>query len=926
MEMRPITSTYRLQMRKEFGFEQAREIVAYLDELGISHAYASPYATATPGSTHGYDLADPQRLSPELGGESAFLAWTEALTERGMGHIVDFVPNHMSASTYNAWWSDVLENGCSSLYADAFDIEWPPQRGARFGKVLLAVLDALYAEVLEGGRLTLVRRGGAFFVGYEELLFPTDPQSSLGVILDATARIEMAEDDPRSRELGSIALALRHLPSRSSTTPAQRLERAHEKEVIKLRLAAVANDPVVARALDDAVRSTNHGPRACEYNELDRILSDQNYRLAFWHVASEEINYRRFFDVNGLVAIRMQVPFVFLATHRLLLQLIARGLVHGVRLDHTDGLYEPSKYFATLRQAIESALPEGGLEFWVVIEKILATGEHLPSRWNVDGTTGYEFLTCVSGLFVDGASEESFSTTYKKATHDTMSFSEHARESKREVMRSSLSSEVHFLARRLERVAAMSRKGRDFTLSMLRVAITETIAALPVYRTYVSADGSHSPADGFILEQATALASRLNPDVGWPVFEFLREVLLLKAGIGGDTSESGSIPLAMRFQQFTGSVMAKSVEDTALYRYFRLISLNEVGGNPEKFGSSISEFHALNRHRRTEWPRSMTVTSTHDTKRGEAVRARLAVLSELPEMWDALVQQWLGISAKYAGEVEGKRAPDEADQYLLFQTAVGALPMTGMDDDFRERVEPYAVKAAREGQRRTSWLSPSESYERALVEFVRALLRDEEFGASLWECVRRIAPSGASNGLAHVVVRVASPGIADTYQGSECWDLSLVDPDNRRLVDYGARSSALRAISEVPAHDLLKSYEDGRIKLHVLRAALHLRREWPRVFLDGDYQPIDAGEEIVAFVRQHVKGSILCAVTRLPWRVTRDRAKFAVGPVWGERRVAVPPGQWKDVLTGRSVVSADSGVGAASLFAELPVALLRKAS
>ncbi len=927
-----ITATYRLQLHEQFGFKAAEQLVDYLDELGISHVYASPYLSAEPGSTHGYNLVDPKLLNPEIGSEADYTAWTEALRARTMAHIVDFVPNHMAASTHNAWWADVLENGPSSIYAEHFDIEWHPPKDVLDGKVLLPILGAQYGEVLEKGELRLERRGGAFFVQYWERSLPANPRSMIPVLERAVGRTELPADDPRRQELESIVTGLRNLPPRTEIDPERRVERAREKEVLKRRLATLVEDETVARAIDDEIALVNGKPGdSASFDELDRLLGEQSYRLAFWRVATDEINYRRFFDVNDLAAVRMESDVVFDDAHELLLRLVGRGMIAGVRLDHTDGLYDPAAYFVKLRRALDDARREGQVagELYVVAEKILATGEELPESWAIEGTTGYDFLVQASGVFVDPRGERAFTALWNEMSGDQRSFVEHVRHAKRTIMRSSLSSEIHMLTTRLERIAMRDRRSRDFTFAMLHHAVREMIAAFPVYRTYIRPDGSREPNDEQIIVRAARLARRQSPEVSTSVFDYLRDLLLFKSPGLDAAAQAARIEFAMRFQQITGPVTAKSVEDTSFYTYGRFVALNEVGGAPERFGTSIAELHAQNARRRARWPLAMTATGTHDTKRGEDVRARLAVLSEVPDRWKEWVSEWCERAQSYTSTVDEETAPSGTDQYLFFQTVLGAYPLERSPDaaSFTERIVEYAIKAAREAKLRTSWLSPDEGYEQALRSFVSGMLADPAFAKSLATKADAIAIHGASNGLGQVVLKIASPGIPDTYQGSELWDLRLVDPDNRTPVDYEARRAALRSLEGTTVPGLRAAFRDGRIKLHVLRAGLRLRREKPRIFLEGGYEPIDAGESIVAFARTHADGRVVAAVTRSPWRVTRGEPSWAIGDRWtgsGEapEPIGVPPGSYLDVLSGRSVDVGPDGIAAGELFAELPVALL----
>ncbi len=914
-----LTSTYRLQLHAGFGFADAARITAHLHALGVSHAYASPYLAAESGSTHGYNLTDPRRLNPEIGDDAAFTAWTRGLAERGMGHIVDVVPNHMSASTANAWWADVLENGPSSIYGGHFDIEWHPPKDALENKVLLPVLGAQYGEVLEKGELTVEREGGSFFVRYWERRLPVNPSSLVPLLERALASFAVPPEDPRRQELESILTGLRHLPPPSETDPERQRERHREKEVLKRRLEALCEDEAARDAVDGAVTATNGKPGdPRSFDDLDRLLVDQCYRLAFWRVATEEINYRRFFDINDLAAIRMELDAVFDESLDLLLRFVEDGRLDGIRLDHTDGLYDPQGFFEKLRRAAEE---RGRRDLYVVVEKILAHGEVLPRAWPIDGTTGYDFLVQASGVFVDARSEAAFTRLWADVSGDARPFGAHVADAKRTIMRASLSSEVHMLAIRLERIAMKDRRSRDFTYAALRRAITETVTAFPVYRTYVRPDGSREATDEQILARAIRLAKRRNPEVSPSVFDFLRDVLLLAPSEGDD--RDARVEVSMRFQQLTGPVMAKGVEDTAFYTYLRFAASNEVGGHPERFGTSTAELHAANAARAASFPHAMIATSTHDTKRGEDVRMRLAVLSELPEAWEDWVRGWLAQSQPLQTELDDERGPSEPDRYLLFQTLLGAWPLASEPDAaFGERIVAYAVKAAREAKQRTSWLSTNEPYEEALRTFVLGVLAEPTLSRSLGARARSIARHGASNGLALAVLKAASPGIPDTYQGSETWDLRLVDPDNRAPVDYEALARLGERARAADPTELLETFEDGAIKLRVLGACLRARRERPDLLVSGSYVPLDAPDEAVAFARRDDRDEALCLVTRLPVRATRGRAPWAIGNVWGDCAVAVRDGRFRDVVTGRALTVTDGRLALRDAFAVLPVSLL----
>ena len=933
MSGRP-SSTYRLQLHKNFPFAAASDIVDYLDDLGVGAVYLSPILKAEKGSLHGYNLVDPSTLNPELGTEAAFREWARALASRGIGRVADFVPNHMGiASGENPWWNDVLENGPASLYADFFDIDFHPPKQALANKVLLPILGAQYGEVLEAGELSLVREGGAFLVAYYQRRLPVSPPS-IASVLERAAHA-LGDDKAALDELASIVTALKHLPATYETAPERRRERAREKEIIKRRIETlISSRDACAQAVDAALRDVNGSKDdAGSFDALDVILQEQAYRLAFWRVATEEINYRRFFDVNELAAIRMEEPAVFDAMHGYFLRLVSEGLVTGVRLDHTDGLYDPAAYFEELQRRIAQARGEDGVNrtAYVVAEKILEPGERLPRGWAIDGTTGYDFLALLNGLWIDPRAETALTRTYGEATGEPSRFAEVALDSKRAIMRSSLSAEVNLLAQALERLAQGRRRSRDFTLRSLTTAVVEAIAAFPVYRTYMRADGAHEASDEDHVRRAIALAKRRNPDLNATVFDFLEDMLLLRVRQEITSEQRATqVRFAMRFQQLTGPMMAKGIEDTAFYRYARLIALNEVGGHPAAFGTTLAEFHAANAERLSGWPGTMLATSTHDTKRGEDARARLAVLTEMPEEWASAVQEWAEIGRRYESLVLDEAAPSLNDRYYFYQAAVGALPF-GAEQDlpaFTLRLSEHMAKATKEAKRDTRWLNPRVEYDQAVETFVRGMLDDAGFRKSLTELVRGIGPYGASNGLSQTALKLGVPGVADTYQGSEFWTLSLCDPDNRTPVDYDARRRAVAELAGPPtkerARELLGRYEDGHIKLHVVRTLLRMRRALPLLFKDGAYAPLsckDRPEHVVAFARERDGGRVVIAATRFARTLTKARDPWAVGGVWGDAMLELPSGTYRDALTGETVTSGGSAK-LKDVFASLPVAVL----
>lgn len=936
-------STYRLQFNPGFGFREALATVDYLAELGVTDVYASPLFAAARGSLHGYDVVDHGRLNPELGAEADFIALSDRLRALGMGLLLDWVPNHMGvASGQNRLWDDVVENGPSSRYADWFDIDWSPSRLDLRGRVLLPILGDLYGRVLERGELRVVWEDDAFRLAYFERRLPLGPKTLVPLFGAVVAASGLPEDSPERLELESIVYALRHLPAPLETGERERADRARERRIVRRRFVRlVADCPAVARGVEVALAELNGAPGdPASFDALDRLLRAQSHRLASWRVAAEEINYRRFFDINDLAALRMELPAVFEEAHAAVFRLIAEGRVSALRLDHTDGLYDPSAYFEALQRRFHGAPSDrpaarspddAARPLPLLVEKILEPGERLPSAWAVDGTTGYEFATAVSGLWVDPRSEAALTALYQSFTGDRLSFREHAYESKKHVLRFSFASEIDTLARALLGIASGQRLWRDLTGGGLADALRETIAAFPVYRTYLREAEGPTEHDERWVRSAVATARRRNPSLSAALLDFIEELLLRRAD-GSEEERAERTRFALRLQQLTGPVMAKAVEDTAFYRYGRLICLNEVGGLPSKYGTTVEEFHRQNAERARAWPLSMVTTSTHDSKRGEDASARIAVLSELPEEWRRRVHRWSAFLASGRRVVEGTAAPSRGAEYLFYQAVVGAWPFgwDGRDgrDAFVERLAAWLLKAAREAKEEISWVNPDAAYEEALQGFVRSAFEDDRFVDDARAFCERIAPSGATNGLAQCLLRLCSPGVADTYQGAELWNQSLVDPDNRRPVDFEPRRLMLARIRDAAgdrralARGLLDTYADGAIKLYVTHAALTLRRERRDLLLRGDCEGLEGGEHVVALTRSFGAERLLCCVARLPWALTREGAPWAVGEAWRDEVVRVPyGGRYRDVLTG-AVITAQDEVRLAEVFADLPVALL----
>ncbi|GGL66317.1 malto-oligosyltrehalose synthase [Deinococcus aerolatus] len=929
------SSTYRLQLNRDFDFADARKILPYLARLGVSDVYLSPIWASTPGSPHGYDVTDHSVVNPELGGLEGLKKFSARARELGLGIVVDFVPNHMGIQGgHNPYWEDVLMHGQASRYAHFFDISWQPLKRALEGKVLLPVLGDQYGRVLENGELRLEHAGGQFRLRYWERTLPLSPRS-IGLVLEAVrAHLPAAASEGVQAELASLSRSMASLPRSTSEalTDGDRMERAQELQVMTRRLRTLLDTSAgVQAALDAALEALNADPA-----QLDLLITEQNYRLAFWKVAAEEINYRRFFDINDLAALRMEDPRVFAWAHTTLFELLRDGIIHGVRLDHTDGLYDPAGYFRALQTGAAGALgvdwdPEAGgpLPLYVVAEKILEPGEYLPNGWAVYGTTGYDFLAELNGVFVDASNQEEISAVYRRFTGDRLSYGDHLYRGKQLIQRVSLPGEVNVLTESLERLGELDLRSRDFTLSALRHAVREVIATFPVYRTYLRANGDREPGDNAKIARAVRDAKIQNRREGGPldpsVFDYLESVLTVNAP--SEATRDAYADFALSFQQLTGPVTAKGAEDTAFYRYARLLSLNEVGGDPAHFGTRLKDFHQAAGERARRWPHAMLSGSTHDTKRGEDTRARISVISELPQAWGAFVRRWAAPILKLSQEQELGLAPSPLDAYVLLQTALGAYPLDGNLNGFADRLSAYMLKASREAKLRTSWAAPDEEYEAALDSFVRGLMADSGFAAALRDLHVLVSPYGAQNGLSATLARLTAPGVPDTYQGSEGWNQSLVDPDNRRPVDYPAltrRLTRLEKTAGLPhARRLLDRYEDGGVKTLVTWAALQARVAHPELFGAGTYRPIDAGRHLLAFAREHGDELAVTVAPRLTLTLTRQAVPWALGGTWGTRQLTLPgSGTFENVLTGERFQVRGGRIPVAKVLEEFPLALL----
>jgi (1->4)-alpha-D-glucan 1-alpha-D-glucosylmutase len=953
-------ATYRLQLNRDFTFAQATAIVPYLSALGISHCYVSPCLRARAGSMHGYDIVDHNSLNPEIGSPEDFNRFVTTLHEHGMGLILDIVPNHMGVmGSDNAWWLDVLENGESSVYAGFFDIDWHPLKDELHGKVLIPVLHDHYGAVLESGELKLVfhQERGEFDVSYRKHRFPVDPKEYPSILQHCadTLTAKLSEQNPDLLEFQSLITAFRHLPGRREVSSDRIAERNRDKELHKRRLVELcARSPEIAACIIGAIDLINGSPAdPTSFEELHELIKAQTFRLANWRVASDDINYRRFFDTNDLASICVESETVFQATHRLVLSLVAEGKVDGFRVDHPDGLYDPAQYFERLQRSIaiaanNSESTENGSHY-VVIEKILTGAEQLSAEWPVCGTTGYDFANLVNGLFVDPAAVMRLERIYRNIVGDEVDIDVLFYRCRKLIIRVALASELNVLANQIAKIALSKRHTCDFTLNSLRDALTEVVASFPVYRTYATPSGV-SDNDVRYIRTAIASAKWRSAATDTSIFDFLGEVLPTRIAEGQDPSYRNAVTtFAMKFQQFTSPVMAKGLEDTGFYRYNRLVSLNDVGSDLHRFGTTTLEFHLANQERLRCWPHTMLATSTHDSKRSEDVRARINVLSEISGLWRLRVRDWRRFNRGHKCLVNDRPAPSPNDEYLLYQTLVGVWPSEPLNDtDDRktlcERMENYMLKAIREAKQNTSWINRNTEYETAVSSFVRTLLIPGAKNRFLDDFVpfqRRVARIGLWNSLSQTLLKLTCPGVPDIYQGNDLWDFSLVDPDNRRPVDYIRRQQMFESIrvwgSEpdlLSIGRLLETPEDGRLKLYLIWKILRFRQQQPDIFQQGEYLPLAVegakADHVVAFARKSGTASALVVVPRLVNGLLNDIDLPPIGlRVWEDTHVLLPfrscSGNCRNAFTGEvlDLQKTDEYVriGVSKALAEFPVAL-----
>ena len=983
---RPLSS-YRVQLNSGFRFEDTRQLVGYFHALGASHLYSSPILKARPGSPHGYDITDHTQLNPEIGSEEDLQALVRELKNYGMGQILDFVPNHMGiGSGVNPWWSDVLANGRASEFAEFFDLDWDPLKAELRDKLLLPVLGDQYGAELVAGHISLVVDDEGLHVAYYDKHFPLDPRSIPIVFENVAPQIgaaqAQADDEHRddALRLQSLLQELRELPPHNATDPEQVKLRRERAACLIEQLADLMRTSRWVRQLGErAVQQCNGNPGDMHsFDCLHRLLEAQVYRLANWRVSGEEINYRRFFDINDLIGLRMEDPRVFAATHQLIRRLLATDSVQGLRIDHCDGLLNPRQYLIRLQMLYAASqclgedpkppLAENGIELemqevfgrhdgiqdrppcYVVVEKILLPGEDLPPEWPVDGTSGYEFTALVNGLFIDGGNEQQFTELYQRFTGNAVDLDLLIYNSKKLIMHSSLASEVNVLAHLLDEISVTDRYARDFTRKALRDVIRETIACFPVYRTYIDERGEVTERDVAYIHRAIRIAKRRNPDKAPTSFDFLRDILLLKRRETEDQpAYRKKLYFTLKFQQLTGPVMAKGLEDTAFYVYNRFIANNEIGGSPKQFSISAEEFHENNRKRAEKYPFSMLATSTHDTKRSEDVRARLDVLSEMPRSWRNHVLRWQRINQTHKRVLDdGQQVPDANEEYLLYQTLVGTWPMASpvaeTRQDYIARIRQYMTKAVHEAKVNLSWINPDPAYVEALQHFIEQILAQPNPGHTnrfLERFLAFLPPViffGAINSLAQRLLLITSPGNPDIYQGTELWDFSLVDPDNRRPVDYELRQRLLAALDRSSEKgnllslcaELLDNFQDGRIKLWTTTQALCLRRERRELFQSGTYTPLQARgshrRHVVSFARKKNDESVVVVVPRLSLTLAGGEMRTPLGKLWGDTEILLPSragAALENVFTGEEIrPNSSRTLLCREVFAHFPVALL----
>ena len=919
-------ATYRVQLHADFTFEHLARLVPYLSDLGISDVYLSPIFRAAPGSTHGYDVCDPNEISEELGGIDGLRKVSRLLQEHGMGLVLDFVPNHMGIQGSRNWrWVDVLENGPSSRFAGYFDIEWNPRQTALQDRILLPLLHDFYGRVLEEGEIRIRYIEEAFWACYRSLRFPLRPES-YGEILRRLAWLK----DPaslRAKKLERLSEDFRHLPgAAASENPDSPTRREEELTRLRHELTALLESENLQPDLDEMLEALNGKPgQPDSFDSLHQILEEQFYRFAYWKTGTHEINYRRFFAIDTLVGLRMESPEVFTACHQLLQTLIRENIATGVRIDHIDGLLDPAEYLERLRRLGA----KGGTPPYTLVEKILTQNEVLDETWATHGTTGYDFAGSLIDLLIHTGSESEFTRIYGDFTGLTVSPDEQAYRIKLYIMEELFPNAIDNLAAELEANVKSDRRWRDWTVSDLRPALARIIACLSVYRTYRIEGHPLQQRDLQVIEAAVAEALRLSHSSNPQPYLFIRD---LWAGRYPDERSAPELKQwaegwVCKLQQYTGAIMAKSVEDTFFYRYVRLFAANEVGHHPAEFGRPSSDFHEDNLRRLRDWPASMLATSTHDTKMSEDVRARLLSLSGIPDLWEGALRRWGKINHTQKALVHNQLAPDANEEYLLYQILLGAWPLdaAGMDDTFVARIQAYLRKALSESKAHTNWASPNEPWLKACEQFVRAILDpkvSEAFLTDFQLFAEEVAWRGMMLSLVQTALKLTCPGVPDFYQGTDLWDFSLVDPDNRRPVDYELRQKQLRDLGRASIEEMLASWKDGRIKMYLIRTLLRYRQNYPDLFSKGTYMPMKIGgphaNRFMSFCRQGQGQKLLVTVMTQAGR-EKSPDEFCAGTI-----LSAPgfPGTWRNLLTGSEGKTSRGELPLETLFDQWPISLL----
>lgn len=966
-------STYRLQLNKRLNFSEVRRLISYFHDLGITHLYLSPCLRTRQGSTHGYATSDFNSINPDIGSPGELRSLSQSLKQQKMGVILDFVPNHMSIFN-NAWWTDVLENGHSSAYAGFFDIDWDPVKDELKNKVLLPILEDFYGNVLDRGLLKLVFDKGAFYIKYHEHALPLDP-GTYPVILNhvlENLQAEFSQEDRGLIELQSIMAACKNLPLRTESGTELVAERQREKEVIKRRLKNLQSESYsLRRELNDSLSRINgESGDPLSHDRLHEIIEQQAYRLSYWLVAADEINYRRFFDINELIALNMERDDVFAASHRLVFELLSGGIIDGMRIDHVDGLFDPAAYLHRLQNGYLAAIElgmaandsndkgekswmqqfvdlllsvkdsqaehihgEAGGPLYLIVEKILCPRESLRPDWPINGTTGYEFSDALNGIFINRRHTAAIMGTYRMLLDSGINFHDVVYRSKNLVLKTSMAAELNLLAHQINRLSEKSRYHRDFTLNSIRDALQTIMACFPVYRTYIKPDSDEiDEADRAAINQAIAAAKKRNVAMNTPVIDFIGDSLLLKFPPDMDASgREAQRSFVLHFQQLTGPVMAKGLEDTAFYIFVPLLSLNEVGGNPLKFGHTVQEFHAQNLQRASTFPDSMISTSTHDSKRSEDVRARLNVLTELPHMWRSSIKKWVSLNKGKKSLLDGAYAPDPNEEYYIYQVLAGSYPLLMKDKNAHEtyanRVKENVVKALREAKIHSSWISPDTAYEEACRHFVENLLDpspDNLFLADFRELHRITSTCGMYNSLSQTLLKIFSPGVPDIYRGNEAWIFDLTDPDNRRPVNFLRRRQMLNSMKKQISledgktslcNDLTGSMKDGRIKLYVTWQSLIYRREHHEMFSSNTYVPLytegDRKNSACAFLRRDPGSGVIVIAPLQPASLTSNGLEQPLGEkTWGNTFINLPRAcagkVFHNIFTGENIDTGSS--------------------